>query len=358
MRHRLHPWIMDTITHALSGALIGRAMSGTTRAPGVPGAGQLVLAGTLAAAFPDSDIVTSLFSSLAYLTAHRGITHSLLVLPLWTMLLAYLMSVLTRKPMRGYLGVCAAGIAIHIGGDLITSFGTMVLAPFSDRRFALGTTFIIDLILTGIIVVALAASALWRGSRVPASVGLALLLAYVGFQGWMRVQAEEIGRAHAAAQGWTGASVLALPRAPLPTNWTIVLSEGERYRYAHVNLWRTTAPRAEPGAGFIVRTHVAFHPADAAHWQVATRYGTDLVSREVVREAWNAPALAVYRWFAELPALYRVDLGNPSLCVWFQDLRFLIPERTAVPFRHGLCRQDRGPWKRFSLTLEGPRPLD
>ena len=46
--------------------------------------------------------------------------------------------------------VCAA-IFVHILGDLITQFGTMILAPFSDQRFGWGTTFIIDLPFTGII---------------------------------------------------------------------------------------------------------------------------------------------------------------------------------------------------------------
>src|SRR5512139_3117090 len=105
---------MDTLTHALSGALLARAMAGRTRGPGLPTTGQLVVAGTVAAAFPDADVVTSLFSSLAYLTAHRGVTHSFLVLPLWAALLAVLIGALTRKPMRGYLWACAGGLAIHI----------------------------------------------------------------------------------------------------------------------------------------------------------------------------------------------------------------------------------------------------
>jgi len=349
---------MDTLTHALSGALLARATAGGARAPGVPTTGQLVVAGTVAAAFPDADIVTSLFSSLAYLTAHRGVTHSFLVLPLWAALLALLMGVLTRKPMRGYLWVCAGGLAIHILGDLITSFGTMVLAPFSDRRFALGTTFIIDLLLTGIIVLGLLASAVWRQSRVPAVLGLVLLAGYIGFQGWMRAQAQAVGQAFAHEQGWMDAAVTAFPRPPLPTNWTVVVSRGDEYRYAHVNLWRDSIPVPRPEASLIPRLHAAFLPAAALQWQAATRYGADPSMQPVARDAWNAPQFSVYRWFAELPALYRIDVGNPSVCVWFEDLRFLTPGRPNVPFRHGLCRQDQGQWKRFSLTAAGPRPLN
>jgi inner membrane protein len=349
---------MDTITHALSGALAARGLASGARGPGLPSTAQLVVAGTVAAAFPDTDIVASLFSTLAYLTTHRGVTHSFLLLPLWTVLLALLMGALTRKPMRGYLAVCAAGLSIHIVGDLITSFGTMVLAPFSDRRFAIGTTFIIDLILTGIIVLALLASLFWRRSRVPAVAGLTLLVAYVGFQGWMRGQAEAIGRDYARAHGMADAQVTALPRPPLPTNWTLIVSTGDQYRYAHVNLWRTSVPVVREEASLIPRIHAAFLPANQLQWLSAARYGADPAQHALAREAWNASAFAFYRWFAQFPAVYRIDRGNPSACVWFEDLRFLTPGRVGVPFRYGVCRRDGGPWVRFRLTDDGPRPLN
>jgi len=349
---------MDTITHALSGALAARAMAGGARGPGLPSTAQLVVAGTVAAAFPDTDIVTSLFSTMAYLTAHRGVTHSIVLLPLWAALLALLMGVFTRKPMRGYLAVCAVGLAIHIVGDLITSFGTMILAPFSDRRFAIGTTFIIDLILTGIIVLALLASMFWRHSRVPALAGLTLLVGYVGFQGWMRVQAEAIGRDYARAQGMAGAQVTAIPRPPLPTNWTVVISAGDAYRYAHVNLWRTSMPVVRAQASLIPRMHAGFLPPSQLQWVPVARFGADPARHAVAREAWNASGFAFYRWFAQFPAVYRIDRGNPSVCVWFEDLRFLTPGRVSVPFRYGLCRQDGGPWARFRLSDDGPRPLN
>ncbi|MCI3951479.1 MAG: hydrolase [Burkholderiales bacterium] len=80
---------MDTLTHALSGALIARA---TAPKPGTPNALPLsrrVGLGFLAAALPDLDVVTSWLSPLSYLYYHRGITHSVLILPLWSLLLAW-----------------------------------------------------------------------------------------------------------------------------------------------------------------------------------------------------------------------------------------------------------------------------
>ncbi|MDH5343713.1 MAG: metal-dependent hydrolase, partial [Betaproteobacteria bacterium] len=134
---------MDTLTHALSGALLARATAGIEK-PALP-LGRRVAIGTLVAAFPDIDVVASWISPLSYLYHHRGVTHSLLMLPLWALLLAWLLAKLLREPggWRALYGVCALALCAHIVGDVITSFGTMVLAPLSNWRASLGTTFII-----------------------------------------------------------------------------------------------------------------------------------------------------------------------------------------------------------------------
>lgn len=53
--------------------------------------------------------------------------------------------------------------------------------------------------------------------------------------------------------------------------------------------------------------------------------------------------------------LYRVERGNPSTCVWFQDLRFFTPGRSSFPFRYGLCRDGDGPWQPYQLVGETAR---
>ena len=92
-------------------------------------------AGTAAATFPDLDFVLGYFSELAYLRGHRGLTHSLPLLPLWGLLLAWPMARPWRRggrpatDWRAFYGVVCAALLIHILGDLITQFGTMILAP-------------------------------------------------------------------------------------------------------------------------------------------------------------------------------------------------------------------------------------
>src|SRR3972149_3264115 len=93
---------MDTITHGIVGALAARAFfAGTPRpSPAVigeaSGAGHApigraaIVACTLGAMFPDIDVFAGPVAGnpLAMLEWHRGVTHSVVALPFWALLLA------------------------------------------------------------------------------------------------------------------------------------------------------------------------------------------------------------------------------------------------------------------------------
>jgi inner membrane protein len=352
---------VDTLTHALSGALAGRA---TTPAGARIPVTARVVAGFFAAALPDADVVLSLASPITYLTQHRGVTHSMLLAPLWAFLLAWLFARFHRSDeisWRDYFGVCLIALAMHILGDLITSFGTMIYAPLSDRRVAWNTTFIIDLWFSGIIVAGLAAAYIWRRSRVPAVTGLAVLAAYVGLQAVQHERAVDFGQRYVEINGLTGATVSALPRPVSPFNWLIIVRHGDLYHYANVNLVRATAlPTPGPESGLIARLNAGYSPLAQARWLTVPRYGPEPSQRESIARLFAHPRLSFYRWFAEYPALYRIDTGNPSTCVWFEDLRFTTAGRASNSFRYGLCRENEADdWRAFRLRDDGmPQAVD
>lgn len=164
---------MDTITHGIAGALLGKAYFAGPMDRQAPGRGPLAAWVTgLAAVFPDSD---SFFdygnpSPVAYLESHRGETHSYLLLPLWALGLAAVTRWLLRRvrpgqpaPSLGLLtGVYAAGIALHIFMDLITSYGTMIWTPLSRARPALDMNFILDFAMTAIVLAPQLAAWAWK----------------------------------------------------------------------------------------------------------------------------------------------------------------------------------------------------
>jgi membrane-bound metal-dependent hydrolase YbcI (DUF457 family) len=155
---------MDTITHGIAGALIGKAFcKGDDMFPVKPvnRARIVTWALMLGAIFPDSDVLRDIFSHdhLLVITWHRSITHSLLMLPIFALLLAALTRRIVRKfqweaPSFAILTfLYAVGILSHILLDLVTTFGTMIWSPLKWSRPAWDLIFIVDFTFTGILLI-------------------------------------------------------------------------------------------------------------------------------------------------------------------------------------------------------------
>src|SRR5207248_1152162 len=153
---------MDTITHGIAGALIGKAVfrgQDLWASPPMNRGRMITWSLMLGAIFPDSDVVRDIFShdKLLVITWHRSITHSLVMLPLWALLLAGITRVFanSRKweapSFVALAGIYAVGILSHIVLDLVTSFGTMIWSPLRWSRPAWDLIFIIDFTLSGIL---------------------------------------------------------------------------------------------------------------------------------------------------------------------------------------------------------------
>ena len=344
---------MDTLTHALSGALLARATE-----PASPRADQLprrarMWVGFWAAAFPDSDFIVRFIDPLTYLTTHRGITHSVAMLPLWALVLAVAFMWILRKKYswRAFVGVIALGIGVHIVGDVITAFGTMIFAPLSDWRAQLPVTFIIDPYFTGILIAGLIAAAVWQDTRRPAVIGLAVLAGYIGFQGLLHQRAVAVGAAYAASHGLKETEISAVPQPFSPFNWMLVVEEGNTYHLSYVSLVRREPPEALPDDAFwLRRVNASYFPVDQAAWFRIPRYGEAPMEAALAETVWRSETFARFRRFALFPAVYRVDAAHDRTCVWFNDLRFALVGR-GMPFRYGACQGGADTaWKVFRLS--------
>src|ERR1700722_6310443 len=161
---------MDTVTHGIVGALIGKAFFANDpgpfpvwtpdswrEPPRTPGR-VAIISVTLGAIFPDIDVFAGPFAhnTLAIMTWHRNVTHSVVLLPVWAVLLALLtrwLAGLVRWPapaLGDLTAIYAVGLASHIFLDVLTSYGTMVWSPISYVRPAWDWLFIIDLIVTSL----------------------------------------------------------------------------------------------------------------------------------------------------------------------------------------------------------------
>ncbi len=155
---------MDTITHGIAGALIAKAaFGGEDLFPTIPMSKRRIITWSLmlGAVFPDSDVLRELFShnELLMISWHRSITHSLVCLPIWTLLLAALIARIAKwrkwdaPSFPALCGIWAIGILSHIFLDLVTTFGTMIWSPLQWSRPAWDIIFIVDFTLAAILLV-------------------------------------------------------------------------------------------------------------------------------------------------------------------------------------------------------------
>lgn len=337
---------MDILTHALSGALLARATAANNTGPRALSLHARIAAGALAAVFPDVDIVLRPLGTLAYLNLHQGYTHSLVMLPLWAVVLAASFSLATRRRYgwRVFYGVAALGIATHIAGDVITAYGAMLFAPLSDRRYSLPLAFLIDPYFTALIVAALLAAMVFPAQRWITGAGLAALAAYLVWLGLLQRQAVAVGAEYVQRQSLHGARSEALPQPLSPLHRQIIVSDGDRYHMAYVRLHGDPSTRL-PWPGVLAEIAHAYTPAASAQWQVRHRFGAAPGEIALALEAWRHPALAGFREFALYPAFDHIAVTSAGTCVWFVDLRFVLPV-LAPSFRFGLCRSNTdGAWR-------------
>jgi inner membrane protein len=297
---------MDPITHTLTGVLVGEA--GFRRRMGT--AATVALA--VAAEAPDVDYVLRLFdhTHTLYLAHHRGITHSLFFAPALAALVAFACRPLSRdRRFAPLFGVSLLGVFLHIVEDLVTPFGTMLLAPFSWRRFALDWFFIIDPYFSGTLLIALALAWAWR--RRPrralgaARAGVAALAGYLALTGVLHAAALAWVNRLAAERGWAVTATAAFPRPGSPFAWNGVAATPE----ASYQVWFSLWDRALPEAGR--------YPAVALDGPL--------------RAAEETPIVDLFRWFARFPVV-EVHNGGSGAVVEMYDLRFQYPWRRP-PFR-------------------------
>jgi membrane-bound metal-dependent hydrolase YbcI (DUF457 family) len=153
---------MDTITHGIAGALIGKAVfRGEDMFASKPMNRARIITWSLmlGAIFPDSDIIRDWFSSdpMLILTWHRSITHSLVCMPFFALVLAALTLWFARRrkwdapSFAALTGIYVTGILSHIFLDLVTTFGTMIWSPLRWSRPAWDLIFIIDFTFTALL---------------------------------------------------------------------------------------------------------------------------------------------------------------------------------------------------------------
>ncbi|MBX9977812.1 MAG: metal-dependent hydrolase [Alphaproteobacteria bacterium] len=150
---------MDLVTQIALGAVVGQF--GFQRTLGRKAIGYGALAGLI----PDLDIVVKLSSNpYAEMLYHRGLTHSLFFAVIAGIFLGYGLwrGHARTHPLRIWVYLMIAGLMTHPLLDLFTVYGTQLLSPFSDHRFALSAIPVIDPVYTVPLLISGAVGILWK----------------------------------------------------------------------------------------------------------------------------------------------------------------------------------------------------
>jgi len=339
---------MDTATHVLLGALAVRAIpsryDGTTLT-----SGKRMIIAAAAAAVPDLDYLGFWIDPYTFLTRwHRGVSHSLVMLPLWAVLLAFLFSVIAGQwaQWKAFIGPCVIGLLTHIAIDLTTVFGTQLFAPLYDYRTALSITFDFDPWIMLIAAIGLAAACCRRSLARWSGV---VLLCYLVFHAAMQRSAITVAQRYAEVRQIVDASLYALPQPLSPFHWQLVVAADDHYAVSYLSLLGDAAMPVLPAAGGLFSMASAYRSKQRLVWNELSRFGNSSDARALGQEVWGQEVFSGFRRFAAQPFLYRIDRGNGGTCVWFSDLRYRLPGVKA-PFRYGMCRFDAGSdWHLYRL---------
>lgn len=232
---------MDSITQALLGASVQASLLGRWQGR------KSLLYGAMLGTLPDLDVLIDFGDAVANTTYHRGFSHSLFVLSVLAVALAWLIRRIRPHPdysgMRLFLTLWLVLIT-HVTLDAFTSYGTQLLWPLTSAPIAWSSVFIIDPLYSMPLLLAVLAGAIagFRGRAVRwTTAALILSTLYLGFTLTGKQMAERRVEAVLMRNDLQAQQLFSTPTPFNSLLWRVILVDGEDY-YETLVGWFDTAP--------------------------------------------------------------------------------------------------------------------
>jgi inner membrane protein len=309
---------MDNLTHSLVGVALSRVFFKRRVA-------YATTAMVIAANLPDLDVLYS-WPGIRYIEYHRGVLHSLLMIPLWGLLVAWGLRWFTARRgqappawwLAGLLG--ATGAASHVLLDWTNIYGVRLFAPFSERWYALDLEprfdpwiWIILIVVLGLPMLLTLITSEVRSQRVrnphrlSAVIALALVAGWIGLRARQHAQALDLLNDPYFAGMYDGQLPYdwsALPNRSTPFEWQAVVDLPRNYLIADVTSpWNENYGRVVP-----VRNYIKPRETLASRMAAATSYGR------------------IMHWYARYPYT-QVQTHNGGALVHITDMRYAVGMR-------------------------------
>jgi inner membrane protein len=326
---------LEPLTHFLTGACIGRA--GLNRKTALA-----TVTLVLSAEAPDLDVLAYFKGPVYGFAHHRGITHTLVGVPMIAALVVvvvwgvYSLWHRRRKPANPprwgllFWFACLGGLS-HILLDFTNNYGVRPFSPFYPRWYSWDIVFIVEPVLWVILVAGLALPALFRliseeiGAKGRGPRGqVGAILALAGMLAVWGIRDFEHRHALAAMQArlYDGAAPIRLSAYPYwvnPFKWMGVVETRDFFQTMHVD---SLAPDVDPDN------------------EAKTYYKPE--ETPVTLAAKKSYLGQVYLDWAHYPLTETEKLQDPpGYVVRFFDLRFMYPERQERPLSSRVVLNDK-----------------
>ncbi len=316
---------MDPVSQGVLGASVPQAIS---RKKHIAAA---TLFGAVSGMAPDLDfLIRSDTDPLMYLQYHRQFTHSLIFIPVGSLIcaLAFYFSLARRWDVSFKLTYlfCLLGYATHGFLDACTSYGTQLLWPFSTERFAWNTISIVDPLFT-LPLLALVITGLRKKNSLFGKIALCWVLLYQGLGIYQHQRVAAVGRQLAQERGHTPMRLEVKPSFANLLLWKVIYEVEDGYY--------TDAVRAAPA--------LTIYPGE-----FIPRLEIERDLPWLDRDSQQAKDLARFDWFSR--GFLSLDPNNPMRVI---DMRYsLVPneamgmwsiwlDQNAGKTDHVIIKQDR-----------------
>jgi len=244
---------MDPVTQGVLGASVPQAISNKKTVVAAS------LFGAVSGMAPDVDsLIRSSTDPLLYLEYHRQFTHSLFFIPIGALICALIFYYVFKLSQRWQISFkltylfCLLGYATHGLLDACTSYGTQLLWPFSNERFAWNTVSVVDPLFT-LPLLALVAIALRKQRPGFAQLAVCWVIFYQGMGIYQHQRVEAAGAELASQRGHTPTRLEVKPSFANIVLWKVIYEVEDGYY--------TDAVRAAPTltvypGGFIPRLDI------------------------------------------------------------------------------------------------------
>lgn len=293
----------------------------------------LTVLGFLSGMAPDLDIlIRSSEDPMLFLEYHRQFTHSLIFIPIGGFICACLayVAVSKRSDLRftAVYAACTLGYATHGLLDACTSYGTLLLWPFSNARIAWHNLPIIEPLLT-LPLIGFCVARLKTGKPYWSRLALLWFLAFPLIGLWQREQAAAVATELAASRGH------------------VIQRQEVRPAFGNLFVWKS-----------IYQTKVNGRPTyfvDAIHVSLTQKIypGDSIAVLDLERDfPWldpnsqQAKDVERFRWFSD--NYLSVDPQNPLRIV---DMRYSMMPHEIKPFWGVQLDSERGSSEHIAYTV-------